>query len=198
MKALKSLKHFIVLALLGLTLTGRMVAQTFTVLHTFTNSPDGAPLNGGLLLSGNVIYGTTAQGGTFGFGTVFRINLNGTGLTNLSDFDINNDGDLPVAPLILSGNVLYGTTYYGGTGGSSTALCINRDATGFTNLYNFTAIVSNTNSDGSETETALIISGNTLFGTAARGGSLGKGAVFAVNTDGTGFTNLLEFWLNPI
>jgi len=39
----------------------------------------------------------------------------------------------------------------------------------------------------------LILSGNTLYGTASRGGSYGSyggGTVFAVNTDGTGFTNL--------
>ena len=32
----------------------------------------------------------------------------------------------------------------------------------------------------------LILSGNTLYGTAYRGGSSGNGTVFAVNTDGAG------------
>ena len=39
----------------------------------------------------------------------------------------------------------------------------------------------------------LILSGNTLYGTAQYGGSSGNGTVFAVNTDGTGFTNLYSF-----
>jgi len=39
----------------------------------------------------------------------------------------------------------------------------------------------------------VILSGNTLYGTASGGGSSGNGAVFAVNTDGTGFTNLHNF-----
>jgi uncharacterized repeat protein (TIGR03803 family) len=39
----------------------------------------------------------------------------------------------------------------------------------------------------------LISSGNRLYGTAQQGGSSGYGAVFAVNTDGTGFTNLYSF-----
>ena len=38
----------------------------------------------------------------------------------------------------------------------------------------------------------LILSGNTLYGTA-RGGSSGNGTVFAVNTDGTGFTTCVVF-----
>src|SRR5262249_29603893 len=36
---------------------------------------------------------------------------------------------------------------------------------------------------------ALILSGGTLYGTASQGGSLGLGAVFALNTDGTGLTS---------
>ena len=39
----------------------------------------------------------------------------------------------------------------------------------------------------------LILSGNTLYGTASSGGSSGDGTVFAVNTDGTGFTTLHSF-----
>ena len=50
-----------------------------------------------------------------------------------------------------------------------------------------------TNSDGIFPESRLIISGNTLYGTASGGGSSGIGTVFAVNTDGTGFKTLHTF-----
>ena len=39
----------------------------------------------------------------------------------------------------------------------------------------------------------LILSGNTLYGTAYYGGSAGNGTVFALNTNGTGFTTLHTF-----
>ena len=39
----------------------------------------------------------------------------------------------------------------------------------------------------------LILSGNTLYGTTTGGGSSGNGTVFAINTDGTGFTTLHSF-----
>jgi uncharacterized repeat protein (TIGR03803 family) len=39
----------------------------------------------------------------------------------------------------------------------------------------------------------LILSGNTLYGTARTGGFLGVGTVFRINTDGTCFTNLHSF-----
>src|SRR5258706_473328 len=64
----------------------------------------------------------------------------------------------------------------------------------FTTLHGFTAYSGpyGTNSDGA-TPQALILSGNTLYGTAASGGSSGGGTVFAINTDGSAFTNLYSF-----
>ena len=56
-----------------------------------------------------------------------------------------------------------------------------------------TCIVSLAVSDGSYPYAGLILSGNTLYGTTIDGGSSGNGTVFAVNTDGTGFTNLHSF-----
>src|SRR6266702_2625816 len=70
----------------------------------------------------------------------------------------------------------------------------------FTTLHSFTASSANssgfsTNSDGAGPFAGLAAnaSGNTLYGTAHQGGSGGVGAVFAINTDGTGFTNLHTF-----
>ena len=62
----------------------------------------------------------------------------------------------------------------------------------FTNLYSFTA-PSAANSDGVEPLGALLLSGNTLYGTASGGGTNGNRTVFAVNTDGSGFTVLHTF-----
>src|SRR3989442_571651 len=69
----------------------------------------------------------------------------------------------------------------------------------FTTLYSFTAGSSAgtsplvTNSDGAYPRDGLILSGNTLYGTAVNGGSSASGTVFALNTDGTGFTSLYSF-----
>jgi uncharacterized repeat protein (TIGR03803 family) len=67
----------------------------------------------------------------------------------------------------------------------------------FTTLYSFSAYDSSLpgliNSDGAVSQGGLVISSNTLFGTAVYGGSSGWGTVFAVNTDGTGFTTLYSF-----
>ena len=95
-----------------------MTAQTYFVLHRFNGYNDGAtPFE--LLLSSNVLYGTAGNTGHFNWGTVFKINTDGTGFTNLYNFTGGSDGGGPTCGLALSSNTLYGTTYYhGGSWGS--------------------------------------------------------------------------------
>jgi uncharacterized repeat protein (TIGR03803 family) len=181
----------------------------FTTLYSFSaftpvsgvglNSDGGLPF-AGLLLSGNTVYGTAPRGGDYGYGTVFSLNTNGTAFTTLYDFADGSDGAAPYAGLILSGNTLYGTAERGGDYGYGTVFSLNTDGTGFTTLYSFTATTGTlgldrkgTNSDGAYPEAGLVLSGNTLFGTAAWGGSSGFGTVFSLNTNGTGFTTLHSF-----
>src|SRR5438105_4314925 len=106
----------------------------------------------------------------------------------------NSDGANPQAVLILSGSTLYGTTTSGGSSGNGTLFANNADGTGFTILHSFTTNSGDpyyTNSDGAYPG-GLILSGDTLYGTAGGGGS-GHGTVFAVNTDGASFTTLHTF-----
>src|SRR6185369_10506619 len=121
--------------------------------------------------------------------------------TNSSDVYTNSDGVGSWAGLISnpSGNILYGTTYYGGSSGYGTVFAVHTDGSGFTTLHSFTAISgpNNTNRDGAYPTTGLLLSGNTLYGTAPNGGSSGNGTVFAVGTDGSGFTNLHSFTATP-
>jgi uncharacterized repeat protein (TIGR03803 family) len=186
----------------------------FTTLHSFTATSDffpyvnsdGANPYAGLILSGNTLYGTAYSGGSSGNGTVFAININGAGFTTLHSFTatpdsfpyINSDGANPTG-LILSGNTLYGTAETGGSSGNGTVFAINTNGTGFTTLHSFTATPDSfpyVNSDGAA-PTGLILSGNTLYGTADSGGSSGNGTVFAINTNGAGFTTLHSFTATP-
>lgn len=128
------------------------------------------------------LYSFTATSGPNGYGSI------GT----------NSDGAFP-NDLLLTNNTLYGTTESGGSSGYGAVFKINTDGTGFATLYSFTTTSgpSNTNSDGASPQAGLILSGNTLFGTAYEGGSGNGGTVFAVDTDGTGFTNLHDFTTAP-
>ena len=169
----------------------------FTNLYSFTGGGDGADPSAGLILSGNILYGTAEDGGIGGFngnGTVFALNTDGTGFTNLYSFTGGSDGANPAAGLVLSGNTLYGTAQRGGTNANGTVFALNINGSNFTTLHTFTGYISYpTNDDGIFPQAGLILSGNTLYGTAGLGGTYGGGTVFAVNTDGTGFTTLHAF-----
>ena len=167
---------------------------SFSPLISGTNS-GGANPQAGLVLSGNTLYGTAVSGGVFAGGTVFAINTDGTGYTNLYSFGMggNGDGSQPYAGLVLSSGTLYGATRGGGTNFTGTVFAINTDGTDFTNLYTFSPLISGTNSDGANPYATLILSGDTLYGTAKQGGTNNSGTLFAINSDGTGFTNLYTF-----
>jgi uncharacterized repeat protein (TIGR03803 family) len=185
------------IAVFGLIPAGRVPAQTFTTLHNF-NGFQGAYPYGGLILSSNTLYGTASNGGGGGGpGTVFAIQSDGASFTNLHALTTSEGGE-PYAGLILAGDTLYGTTSgigNSGTNGNGTVFAIKTNGTGYRTVYSFTALdpTYSTNSDGKSPRGSLVLSGNTLYGTAYLGGTWGKGTVFAVNTDGTGFTNLHSF-----
>jgi uncharacterized repeat protein (TIGR03803 family) len=177
------------------------IQEESTEFPPYTNE-NGAYPDAGLILSGDILYGTTGCGGSWGWGTVFAVSTNGTGFTNLYSFTGGSDGGFPDAGLVLSGNTLYGAATWGGTNRSGTVFALNTDGTGFTVLHVFTATSvpyswpppTTTNSDGAWPFASLMtLSGNTLYGTTWDGGIHGKGTVFAVSADGTGFTNLHSF-----
>jgi uncharacterized repeat protein (TIGR03803 family) len=190
------------LAATALSLSISADAQTLTVLHSFTNSPDGDQSFCGLVLSGNTLYGVATKGGV-GTGIVFRINTDGTCFTNLHSFAVtgtgftNTGGAYPEGGLVLSGNMLYGSTIFGGTGGNGTLYTLDTGGMNFTNLHNFSALSNLTNSDGANPQGSLALSpGGTLFGTAYGGGPALGGVLFSICTNGTGFTNAYTFFGN--
>lgn len=66
------------------------------------------------------LYGTTAEGGASGGGTIYSISTTTGKVTILHDFGGASDGLLPQSPLLYVNGTLYGTTYYGGGGGKGT------------------------------------------------------------------------------
>jgi uncharacterized repeat protein (TIGR03803 family) len=161
----------------------------FTNFYNFSGKDGDEP--NGMVLSGNRLYGTTYAGGTNGDGSIFAINTDGSGFTNLFSF-ANYNGYFPLGNLILSGNTLYGTTLMGGIKGYGEVFAINTDGSGFTNLFSFTNGI-----DGINPAAGLVLSGHTLYGTADSGGAKNSGAVFSINTSGTGFTTLYSFTNGP-
>ena len=173
----------------------------FTVLRTFGNGAGGgrSPA-GGLVISGNTLYGTSNGGTSTGDGAVFSMSTSGANFIVLHNFsslvnNTNSDGANPAADLALSGNMLYGTTVNGGAGGQGTVFSLNANNQAFTTLHSFTARVSGTNADGALPNSGLVVSGGTIYGATLYGGR-GQGTIFSIATNGTGFTVLHAFNLN--
>lgn len=170
--------------------TGYTVLRRFSadsgVTMTFTN---GSMPHASLALANGVLYGTTIQGGNQNFGTVFKLNVDGSGFAVLKHF-ARSDGSDPEGPVTVVGNVLYGTTAYGGSAGSGTVFRMNLDGTDFQVLKHFTGDPT----DGDNPSCRLIASGKYLFGTTIsvpRNGN--SGTLFRMSMDGTEFTFLRYF-----
>lgn len=158
----------------------------FTNLYSFSGTDGQAP-SAQLIISGATLFGTTHFGGGTGKkGTIFEINTDGSGFNSLWAFSGTN-GNAPSSPLTLSSGTLYGVTLSGSNGFGS-IYRINIDGSGFTNLYNFTG-----GSDGELPESSLTVFSNAVYGTTTAGGISNAGAIFRINTDGTGFTVLHGF-----
>lgn len=143
-----------------------------SVLYSFTGMPDGANPYAGLVMDGpGNLYGTTENGGTSDFGTVFEVSAGGTESVLHSFAGGTSDGADPRASLTLDpdGN-LYGTTFAGGATGVGTVFEVDTANTE-TILHNFTG-----GSDGGNPFGGLTRDQNgTLYGTAEVGGSLVDG-----------------------
>lgn len=196
MKPVHRVKSFLLSVVTSWLLSTCLPAQALNVLHTFsavgaggTNS-DGYYTRADLVLSGNLLYGTTAYGGTNGYGTIFSINTDGTGFAVLHSFTGASDGATPNADLVLCGNTLYGLVGPGTNRdgyGSIFSMMTNGD--NFNILYTFT---DPANGSISEPNGGLIMSDGTLYGTMWQGGISNQGTIFSLNSNGT-FTLLHQF-----
>ena len=154
-------------------------AQSFKVLHSFTDRPDGSEPFAGLIHdnAGN-LYGTTYLGGTSGAGTVFKVNKAG-GVTVLYNFTGGSDGGFPLGGLVRNAKGdLYGTTRSGGDLGNGSVFRLT--GTKETVLHSFSVAP-----DGAGPAGGLVLddAGN-LYGTTLEGGAFASGIVFKIDKTG--------------
>jgi uncharacterized repeat protein (TIGR03803 family) len=146
----------------------------YLVLHAFSGE-DGRDLFGRLVEGRDgMLYGATIQGGTYDWGTVFKMSKDGGSFSLLHSFPYI--GGYPWGSLVEGRDgVLYGTTYNDGNHEFGTVFSLNENGTGFTILYGFTG--NNGDNAGSSADLAIGVDG-TLYGTTSQGGDLGQGTVF--------------------
>ncbi len=183
------------LILLCATAAISSVAQTFTTLLSFDGSNGSSPYAGLVQATDGNFYGTTANGGSYSNGVVFRITPKGTFsfslLYSFCSLSVCDDGANPYSALIqgADGN-FYGTTSSNGANGGATIFKIT-PAGKLTTLYSFCALANC--ADGEYPMAPLVQAANgTFYGTTWYGGAHGDGTVFAMTPTGK-LTTLYSF-----
>jgi uncharacterized repeat protein (TIGR03803 family) len=179
----------VLLAISAAAAYGQADPYGFEVLYTFGGPLFSAqdPLAGLIQGADGRFYGTTSGGAPNTAGTIFRINADGSGFTELYSFNYSTDGGTPQAALLQGKDGrLYGTTDGGGANDAGTIFSIGTDGSGFTVLRTLVPAT-----DGAY-PTAALIQGTDglLYGTAAGGGVNNCGSIFSIAPDGSGFTVL--------
>jgi uncharacterized repeat protein (TIGR03803 family) len=187
-------------------------------LYQFGTSPNGFHPNPLMKASNGKLYGTTTIGGPSGNGTIYSMNADGSGYVKLHEFN-DAEGYEPNGKLMeASDGKLYGVCRWGGPsnsgaiyridksgtivednagvlyGTTSRALTqngsvykINKDGTGFAVLKLFLTSDIYTPFDG------LALDNGWLYGTCNFGGAEGKGGLYRLHTDGSGYQTLHDF-----
>ncbi len=172
----------------GFGVAYRMIpGGTAKVLAKFTGTggtlPGQAPRAPLTLAPNGELYGTTYQGGTGNFGTVFKIDPQGRvrSVMSFSRYDGTVlSGGLPIAPLAVgSDGRLYGTTTQGGIDDLGTVF---RIAPGLSpkTLASFTSAFGTLPGGGAEIPLTLAPNGE-LYGVTRLGGSYNRGTIFRIN-----------------
>jgi len=170
---------------------------TESVVYNFGSGTDGR-LPVGIVFRGGNLYGATQNGGAFGEGMVFKLNLRTLLETDLHDFPPNDgtstDGAVPNFGVVVdpvTGN-LYGTTSQGGTHNYGIAFEVTYDKAKAiwteTQLFDF----DNTGPDGAIPYGLILDKSGNLYGTTLEGGSNNAGVAFELSP-GTPWTETILY-----
>jgi len=152
-----------------------------SVLYSFAGPPaDGRYPTGQLTLKSGEFYGTTANGGTNDYGTVFKISASGAEHV-LYSFKNEPDGQNPPGALVALGGAFYSTTQFGGKYGFGAVFKITASGAEKV-IYNFN--VNASPSDGVNPVGDLVAVNNALYGTTINGGPSNHGTIFKVSPSG--------------
>jgi uncharacterized repeat protein (TIGR03803 family) len=157
----------------------------YSVLHSFTNAPDGmTPFAGLIQGSDGRLYGTTSGAGAYSAGTVFALGTNGGDYTVLYSFGFFPDGTSPQAPLVEgAGGVLFGTTVSGGSNGYGMVFRLNLAGANYARLVAFTNAP-----DGANPYAGLTLGADgALYGVTTWGGVTNGGTIYRLSQDGSGY-----------
>jgi len=171
-----------------ITLPASMTGNaTYKTLHSFKPGEGATPEGAVLIGSDGGFYGTTNAGGTYGYGTVYRVDPVNFTLKTLHSFNLKatvGDGYNPSSALTVGpGGLLYGTTDFGGAHGYGTVFAISPKgaSVSYATIHSFGAP-----GDGAGPyQGRLVSSGSYLFGMTKSDTNNGFGVVYELIQSGS-------------
>ncbi len=146
-----------------------------TTIYAFNGAGDGVDPSTTLTYAKGLLYGTTAQGGANGLGTVYSVDPTTGKEVVLHSFAGSSDGSSPIAQLTYSHGELYGTAIQGGQFNLGTIYKVDAKTGAETTLHTFTG----SKVDGAASSSSLYLHKGIFYGTAGIGGTNGGGVLFA-------------------
>jgi uncharacterized repeat protein (TIGR03803 family) len=189
-RSLGTLAAVLLVIVLLVLAPGTLAQSTYKTLHRFYGADGQSPTAGLIFDAAGSLYGTTASGGTYDGGTVFKLTPNSDGkwsesvLYNFCSLGNCDDGRVADTGLIFDqvGN-LYGMTSVGGSANGGTVFKLTSKLDGSWSesvLYNFPG-------GGVEPGNRLIFDkAGSLYGTTGFGGVHNSGTVFKLTPDSDG------------
>jgi uncharacterized repeat protein (TIGR03803 family) len=155
----------------------------FSTLVSFFATNGASPAAGLALASDGTLFGTTYSGGISNFGTIFKLNTNGSGFQVLHYFTGGSDGQNPSGdPIIASNGCVYGVTYYANGTTRGTVYRIDQNGSNYSIIHTFLGTPDGQQPSGRLCQAA----DGMLYGTTVFGGiSAQLGAIYKVSLDGT-------------
>ncbi len=163
---------------------------TFVNLFDFTfgSVAEGYSPSAGLVYVNSKLYGITPLGGANGYGTIFSVNIDGTGYNNEFDMALAT-GATGVSEMIVFNSKIYGMTSAGGANTFGVLFEYDYLATTYTDLIDFTGTAGGFK--GSAPQGKLYTDGTYLYGMTRLGGANSAGVLFQY--DLATYTVLHEF-----
>jgi uncharacterized repeat protein (TIGR03803 family) len=164
---------------------------TFTTLHRFQVSgvppvpAGGSQPYGGLILAGDMLYGTLNSLGALNGGAIYRLHPDGTGFEVIHSFSPSDEGTFTKGGLVEQNGVLYGITGQGGSGHGNTIFSLNTDGSHYQTLHSF-------DSPGATTFATVTVSGDTIYApaTSFAVSPTPGGPISSLKTDGSNYQAL--------
>jgi uncharacterized repeat protein (TIGR03803 family) len=161
--------------------------------YKFQGAPNGLAPTSPLVRDAGNFFGTTTFGGSYGYGTIFKIDTQGNE-TVLHSFTGGSDGCFPDGVIVRNAGQLYGATHYGGIGFCNS---------GFGTVYKLDqsgnlTVLQTFDEDGWYPSVSIIDSAGNLYGETQQGGTggcpTGCGTLFELSPQGNGiWRQTMEF-----